>query len=90
MNNKIAVIGLSGESNFYKVPHFAVSGETVLARECSTEYGGKGMNQAIATSRMGSSVSYLTVCGNDAVNEEIRNVLNNEKIDYFRQYHHDG
>ena len=42
--NKIAVIGLSGESIFMKMDHFNQEGETVVANAYHVEYGGKGIN----------------------------------------------
>lgn len=77
---KIAVIGLSGESNFYKVDHFNEKGETVSATTYHKEYGGKGYNQAITISRMGVEVSYFTVYGNDSIKKECINLLNKEDV----------
>ena len=55
----IAVIGLCGASHFMKVDHFHKMGETLIANSYEKEYGGKGMNQAVAAARMGAKVSYL-------------------------------
>ena len=78
--DKIAVIGLSGESNFYKVDHFNEIGETVSAYQYHKEYGGKGYNQAITIARMGCDVSYFTVYGNDSIKEECIKLLNKEGV----------
>ena len=55
-DNKIAVIGLSGESIFMKMDHFNKEGETVVANTYHVEYGGKGYNQAVAAKRFGANL----------------------------------
>lgn len=60
--SKIAVIGIAGESVFLSVDKFGVSGETVQAKDCHNELGGKGFNQALAVSRYGEKVSFLCAC----------------------------
>ena len=78
--NKIAVIGLSGESIFMKMDHFNNEGETVFADTYHVEYGGKGYNQAVAAKRFGSDVSFLTVCGDDEIGRKVKLSLNKEGI----------
>lgn len=78
--NKIAVIGLSGESIFMKMDHFNVEGETVVANTYHVEYGGKGFNQAVAAKRYGAEVSFLTLCGDDEIGDKVENTLKNESI----------
>lgn len=78
--NKIAVIGLSGESIFMKVDHFHHDGETVVADVFHKEYGGKGYNQAVACKRFGADVSFLTVIGDDQIGEEVIKSLEKENI----------
>ena len=63
--NKIAIIGLSGQSIFMNVDKFHEDGETKQAKSLYIEPGGKGYNQAVACSRLGSEVHYLTSVGND-------------------------
>jgi ribokinase len=78
--NKIAVIGLSGESIFMKMDHFNNEGETVFADTYNIEYGGKGYNQAVAAKRFGSDVSFLTVCGDDEIAKKVKISLDKEGI----------
>ena len=78
--NKIAVIGLSGESIFMKMDHFNNEGETVFADTYHIEYGGKGYNQAVAAKRFGSDVSFLTVCGDDEIAKKVKLSLDKEGI----------
>jgi sugar/nucleoside kinase (ribokinase family) len=81
--NKIAVIGLSGESIFMKMDHFNQEGETVVADTYHVEYGGTGYNQALAAKRYGANVSFLTVCGNDDIANRVENTLLAEGIKPF-------
>lgn len=78
--NKIAVIGLSGESIFMKMDHFNQEGETVIASTYHVEYGGKGFNQAVAAKRFGANVSFLTLCGDDEIAEKVEKTLKDENI----------
>ena len=78
--NKIAVIGLSGESIFMKMDHFNQEGETVVADAYHVEYGGKGYNQAVAAKRYGANVSFLTICGNDEIANKVEQSLIDEGI----------
>ena len=81
--NKISVIGLSGESIFMKMDHFNEEGETVVANTYHIEYGGKGYNQAVAAKRYGANVSFLTLCGNDEIAEKVEKSLLKENINAF-------
>lgn len=78
--NKITVIGLSGESNFYKVDHFNEIGETVIASEVHTEYGGKGYNQALAIARCETNVDFITCLGNDTIKDKVIDSLQSESV----------
>ena len=60
---RVAVIGIVGNSVFLPVEHFHVGGETVVANDMHTEWGGKGYNQAIAAARHGANVSFLGAVG---------------------------
>ena len=62
---RIAIIGLTGQSLFFKVPHFHAGGETVHAEDFHSELGGKGFNQAVAAARQGAEVAFLTAVGAD-------------------------
>ena len=64
-NSNIVIIGLSGESVFLETDHFHRDGETIRATQKVTEPGGKGYNQAVAASVLGSNVTFLTTVGND-------------------------
>ena len=76
---RIAVIGLTGRSLFFEVPHFHRGGETVHATGFHSELGGKGFNQAVASARQGAEVSFLTAVGVDD-EADVRSFLAHEGI----------
>lgn len=58
-----------------QVPKLPDAGETVTGGQCQFSLGGKGANQAIAASRAGSDVFFLTCLGDDSVEKEVRKIL---------------
>lgn len=80
---RIAVIGLSGKSVFMRVKNFPAIGETVVAEEVFTEYGGKGFNQAVAIARLGGEVNFLTAIGEDGDGEKCLQALEAEGVKTF-------
>lgn len=62
---RITVIGHYGMSLLMDVERFPVVGETVEGLSLVTEPGGKGYNQAIAASRLGAEVNFITAVGDD-------------------------
>lgn len=64
--NKVAIIGLTGQSIFMNIDEFHKNGETKQANNIFIEPGGKGYNQAIACAKLNMDVYYLTVVGNDS------------------------
>lgn len=51
----VFVIGSMNIDSIYEVPHFVRPGETLACHSLEIQPGGKGLNQAIAASRAGSS-----------------------------------
>lgn len=80
---KISVIGICGNSVFMYADHFHSKGETLVADECFEEIGGKGINQAIASARMGAEVSFLAAVGDDADGEKCRNTVKENNLKDF-------
>ena len=78
---KIAVIGICGNSTFLQVEHFHQPGETLAAKTCFQEIGGKGINQAIAAARMGAEVFFLAAVGEDG--DFCKNAIEKEGIAPF-------
>lgn len=77
---KISVIGICGNSIFMNVDHFHENGETLAAESAYEEIGGKGINQAIAASRMGAEVSFLAAIGDDRDGEKCRQCAKENNI----------
>ena len=70
MNNKILVIGSANTDMVIKTNHFPLPGETVLGGRFIMNPGGKGANQAIAATRLGSQVTFITKLGNDIFGQQ--------------------
>ena len=87
--NKVAIIGLSGESIFMHVKNFHKKGETIQADSLHIEPGGKGYNQAIACTRFKSKVSYLSCVGNDVYGKYCEELMKKENIKTFYIYKED-
>ena len=70
----VADISFSGE----KIPS---TGETILGDSYNIGPGGKGCNQAIAISRLGGKVNFITKLGNDSYGKLAINNLKKDNID---------
>lgn len=77
---KISVIGICGNSIFMNADHFHQKGETLIADSVFEEVGGKGINQAVAASRMGAEVSFLAAIGDDKDGQACMDVTRKEGI----------
>ena len=78
--SKIVVIGSSNTDMVVQSDHLPVPGETVLGGEFFMNPGGKGANQAVAASRFGGDVIFISRLGNDIFGEKYRDILKKEKI----------
>jgi ribokinase len=83
---KIIVIGSSNTDMVVQSDHLPVPGETVLGGEFLMNPGGKGANQAVAASRFGGNIVFISKLGNDIFGEKYRSVLQKEKIDINHVY----
>ena len=72
MKGKILVLWSSNIDLILKVPRFHNPGETIMADELVTVFGGKGANQAIAAKRLGGKVSFITKLGDDHYGQTYR------------------
>lgn len=63
---KIAVLGGFGVAETMRLPSAPQAGETVTGGEFSAGPGGKGSNQAVQISRLGTPSLLVTAVGNDA------------------------
>jgi len=62
-------------------PRLPVLGETVLGSALGLYPGGKGANQAVAASRLGATVRFVGVVGDDEWGSKIRSVLAADGVD---------
>ena len=80
MQNAIAVFG---SINMDLVVYSSVlprEGETVFGNSFETFLGGKGANQAVAASRLGSKVSFIGKVGTDSFGQILKEKLDSENI----------
>jgi len=79
--NRILVTGSSNTDMVIKADKFPEPGETVLGGTFFMNPGGKGANQAVAASRLGGKVTFITKIGNDLFGNQTLGVLKKEGID---------
>lgn len=61
----IVVVGSSNTDLVVNVPRIPNEGETVLGHKFNTHQGGKGANQAVAATRLGGDVFFVSCIGKD-------------------------
>ena len=76
----IAVVGSLNVDTLLAVPHFPEPGNTVIANNWQTRYGGKGANQALAAARQGAIVSLIGCVGNDTYGQPYLDFLASEGL----------
>lgn len=77
----IVVVGSVNSDLVVRVEHHPAPGETVLGSGHETMPGGKGANQAVAASRLGSDVAFVGRVGADEVGHSLAAELVGEGID---------
>jgi ribokinase len=65
LNNKIVVLGSTNQDLVNKSAHLPKKGETIIGYEFFSARGGKGANQAVAVSRLGGKLSFISCLGKD-------------------------
>ena len=78
---KIVVIGSTNTDMVVKARTLPKPGETVIGDKYFTNLGGKGANQAVAASRLGGTVSFVTKVGEDDFGKRAFEQFKNEGID---------
>jgi ribokinase len=81
MKNKILILGNCNIDFIFKIPRFHHPGETLLAENLVTAFGGKGANQAITAKRLGGDVLFMTKVGNDHYGRTYRRYLIRNGLD---------
>ncbi len=77
---KIVVIGSTNTDMVIKTGHLPTPGETILGGEFLMNPGGKGANQAVAASRLGGDVAFISKTGNDIFGEQSIENLRSEGV----------
>ena len=81
MNAPVTVMGIYVADLAFWAPRMPKIGETILGSGFATGPGGKGSNQAVAASRAGAEVSFITKIGKDELGEQVRQLYIQERID---------
>lgn len=81
MTEEIIIMGSINQDVFITTNEFPNYGDTVWVNSISNQPGGKGANQAIALSRIGSKVKFIGAIGNDDHGKNMLNNLKNNDID---------
>ncbi len=76
----ILVIGSSNTDMVIKSDKFPLPGETILGGKFFMFSGGKGANQAVAASRLGGNVTFITKIGNDIFGKQALQQFRKEGI----------
>ncbi|WP_212945695.1 ribokinase [Heyndrickxia oleronia] len=79
--SKIVVIGSSSMDLVVTAPKRPIAGETIIGESFKTIPGGKGANQAVASSRLGAEVIMIGRIGDDNYGEVILENLQKNNID---------
>jgi ribokinase len=66
----IVVVGSANTDMVIKTDKFPLPGETILGGKFFMFPGGKGANQAVAASRLGGNVTFITRVGNDIFGQQ--------------------
>lgn len=77
---QIVVVGSSSIDLILKTNIIPTANKTVLARNLSSYLGGKGANQAIATSRLGAHTSLVSCVGMDPYGQQVLRNLDDEGV----------
>lgn len=78
---KILVVGSLNYDYTFLINEHPIKGETILASQMKTAFGGKGGNQAVACGRLGGHVCMIGAIGNDSIGGEMLENLKNNGVD---------
>ncbi len=89
MNGKVCILGSFNVGIVAKVARFPKGGESIMAQGSALGPGGKGANQAMAASRAGSQVYFVTKVGTDQFSQFAYDHLSSSDIHAFKLYQSD-
>jgi ribokinase len=76
----VLVVGNAVVDRIYRTSRLPAPGETLLAATAERQFGGKGLNQAVAAARAGADVRLLTAIGDDADGDAIAAYVASEAL----------
>ncbi|TDS92953.1 MULTISPECIES: ribokinase [Rahnella] len=80
---KLVVLGSINADHILNINHFPQPGETVIGKQYTVAFGGKGANQAVAAGRSGADISFIACVGDDDIGERVRKQLASDHIDTY-------
>ena len=80
---KVAFVGICGQSVFLKGKNIAKIGESCSFDEMHIELGGKGINSALTAHKLGGNISFFTAIGQDAYAVECKKFFHQEGMNVF-------
>lgn len=89
MNGKVRILGSFNVDIVAKVARFPKGSESIMAQNSALGPGGKGANQAMAASRAGSQVYFVTKVGTDQFSQFAYDHLSSSDIHAFKLYQSD-
>lgn len=78
---KLVVLGSINADHILNINQFPQPGETVIGKQYTVAFGGKGANQAVAAGRAGANISFIACVGDDDIGERVRQQLTSDNID---------
>lgn len=79
---KILVVGSANADYMIQTERIPKLGETVIGKNFSVNSGGKGLNQAVAISKLGGNVSFIGSVGFDMNGEMIIKTLADNNVTF--------
>lgn len=89
MSGKVCILGSFNVDIVAKVARFPKGGESLLALSSTLGPGGKGANQALAASRAGANVHFVSKVGTDQFSQFAFDHLSGSDIHSFKLYQTD-
>lgn len=78
--SKVCVIGSLNVDYMISVDRLPQDGETIIGNKVELLPGGKGLNQAVCASKLGSHVHMIGCIGNDDNGKFLQNVMSNQNM----------
>ena len=78
---RVGVIGSYAKALVMTADRIPVAGETLLGRDYRQTFGGKGSDMAVQAARLGASVAFVGVVGDDAFGAEFASLMRDEGVD---------